>query len=73
MCGCATATHLRNIGLPTTPDPTETREHKRNHRLVQHYLQNSDNHRVSTQLYSVGLTQYNKQGVCNLDSSMEYN
>jgi hypothetical protein len=60
---------LSIFGLFTTLGPWRTREHRRYCRRVQHHLQNSINHRVTTQLYSAGVTQYSKQRSLHLVSS----
>ena len=73
MCVCAMSTHLR--GLASLPLlvllglwSIEEAMHGCN---VTYKTQ--DYHRVSTQLYSVGLTQFIKQRSMHLDSSKEYN
>ena len=58
MCGRATSTHLRDFGLFTTPSPQRILKRKRIHTSGYYYLQDLNNYRVSTQLYSAGLTQY---------------
>ena len=69
--GCAISMYLRNTKSFTTPDPLRGLEHRRIHGQELRYLQNFGSNRVSTRMYSAGLTQYNKQGLCNLDSSKE--
>ena len=63
--------YLWNMESFTTPDPMRGLEHRRIHGRELWYLQNLRSHRVSTRVYSAGLTQYSKQGLCNWDSSKE--
>ena len=73
MCRCGTTTHLRGLAfLPLLILLGIGSREETIHKCSVTW-KTQDYHRVSTKLFSKGLTPYNKYGVCSLDSSKEYN